>query len=157
MAMPHHYTDCGLDYIYLENGFETHGEAVLIQAPYGLHCAIASFIIRSRKSLTGEEFQFLRTEMHLSQKKMAALMGVTDQSVRNWERAEWKKNPLPGPADRLLRLYYLEHTEGKVSVRAIVENLDRLAFTERQPAVLFSLTAKGWVPSKLKGGWPGFG
>jgi putative transcriptional regulator len=144
-AAPFHYTDCGLDYIYLENGFEAHGETVSVQDPYGLHRAIGSWIIRSRKYLTGEEFQFLRSEMHLSQRKMAALMGVTDQSVRNWERAEWKKNPLPGPADRLLRLYYLEHTEGKVSVRAIVENLDRLAYTERQPAILFALNKKKWT------------
>ena len=84
--MNYHYTESGLDHIWLEDGFtlENHpnyGELVSIWNVRNLHLAIGRWLIDQPRRLTGAEFRFLRTEMDLSQRLLGQLLGVTDQAI----------------------------------------------------------------------------
>lgn len=103
-----HYRDCGLENIYLLNGFdkeEHEGEEFLsISDVDGLHRAIGMHIVLHRKAPSGKEIRFLRNEMDMSQAGLADILGVSDQSVARWEKGETEA---PGPAVLALRLVYI--------------------------------------------------
>ncbi len=82
--MSYHYTECGLDNVWLENGYEveTHknyGDLVCISNPRGLHDAIGRLLVRLPRTLFGSEFRFLRTELDMSQRILAETLGVGEQ------------------------------------------------------------------------------
>lgn len=120
----YHYTDSGLDNIWLIGGVEFHdtsyGPATSIHDVDDLHRAIAMDIIESPK-MTGPEFRFLRIELDLSQKVIAQLIKASEQQIHRWENG---KCEIPGPAQVALAGYYLEATnpEGRMK-----DHLDRLS------------------------------
>jgi len=146
--MAYHYTDSGLDNVFLENGYTVHktpyGEGVSIQDSEGLHRAIGQWIVRTPKTLTGAELRFLRLEMELTQRNLAAILGSEEQSVRRWEKA--RKKEIPGPADRLMRALYSEYIGGDGSVRRIVDRLAQLDPIE-YAEIRFKETDRGWQPA----------
>ncbi len=91
-ARKYRYIECGLDNVYLLNGFTIrstpYGRAVAIDNIDGLHRTIARFLVREKKELTGKEIRFLRHELKYSQNRLAALLGVTEQTVARWEKGE---------------------------------------------------------------------
>lgn len=105
---PLHYTACGLDDVYLLNGFtveETdYGRGIAVDDVAGLHVAIGLHLVLHRKALSPKEFRFLRKQLDLTQDELAAQLGVTGQTVARWEKGETE---VSGPADRLLRLFYV--------------------------------------------------
>ena len=110
------YTESGLDYVYLVNGYEPidtpRGRQMIIRNIDGLHRAIGMFITTQRKDLNGPELRFLRHEMLMSQATLAGLLSVSEQAVRRWEQGRTEK--IPKPAESLIRLLYSEHvSEGK--------------------------------------------
>src|SRR5258708_2497948 len=107
VAEPYHYVESGLDDIFLLNGVsETmtdYGPMVHIENINGLHRAIGLHIAEKEEPMTGPEFRFLRKQMGLSQAELAKDLGVSDQTVANYE----KGNTRLGPADALMRACYL--------------------------------------------------
>lgn len=85
---PLHYTDCGLDNVYLLNGFEDDGEALRIKDLEGLHRAIGLNIATERKAPSGKELRFLRDEMDMTQAELGRLLGISSQSVARWEKGQ---------------------------------------------------------------------
>jgi putative transcriptional regulator len=70
-----------------------------------LHRAIGDDICRQKKSLlVAEEIKFLRKELRLKAKELAAILGVTDSTVSRWETG---KKQIGEGQDRLLRSIYL--------------------------------------------------
>jgi putative transcriptional regulator len=128
--MNYHYTDSGLDNVWLENGFtiENHphyGELISITNVRGLHETIARWLIRQPRTLTGAEFRFLRTELDMSQRSLGDLLGVTEQAVAKWEKSRDK--PVANkPAERLLRGVYLEYHDGEPEFSAILDRITKL-------------------------------
>jgi putative transcriptional regulator len=124
----YHYAECGLDNIYLVNGFEyvetPRGKSVNIRDIEGLHRAIGSMLVRERKDLNGNEFRFLRHEINMTQQDLAAVLRVDVQSVARWEKGR-NKGPIDGPAQNILRLLYEESILKEN--RDILEPLKRLA------------------------------
>ena len=63
----YHYVECGLDDVYLENGFEriesARGTSIAIRDIDALHRVIGDHLCRRRKELSGKEIRFLRREM----------------------------------------------------------------------------------------------
>lgn len=118
----YHYTESGLQNVWLENGYRKHktsyGEGVSIQDVAGLHHAIGRAIAK-RPRLTGGELRFLRKEVELSQKGLAALLGVSEQIVSLWER----KGQIPKGIARLVKLIYLDRLEGNVQIVRMIEGL----------------------------------
>ena len=132
----YHYTECGLQNVWLENGYKRHktpyGGGVAIDDVEGLHAAIGRVIAR-RPRLTGAELRFLRKEMEMSQRALADLLGTSEQNVSLWER----RGRVPQYARRLVKAIYVEHLEGHVQIRKMIDALiaqdedgtDRLHFT----------------------------
>ncbi len=139
----YHYTDSGLDNIYLVNGFEEHGtpygRAVSIEDMEGLHDTIGRRIIEGSAPLSGKELRFLRHELDLSQKRLAQLLGVSDQTVARMEKRR-KIDPI---ADRMVRGIYRECKQGASGLLDLVK---RLAEADQQMAEEITL-------EKIKDHW----
>ena len=142
---PYHYTESGLDYAYLENGFEEidtpYGRAIEIEDMEGLHLAIGKWLLRCAKPLTGAEFRFLRHELDLSQIQLARLLGEAEQNIGRWERARSKHvNP---SADRIVRGLYSEFIGSNRTLRDLTEAL--ADGEDRECAALrLQTTKRGW-------------
>ena len=95
----------------------------------GLHKAIGDWLVSRSQPLLGAELRFLRIEMELTQRNLAAMLGVEEQAVRRWEKTRAK--PLAGPADRLVRAIYSEWAGGDGSVRRMIARLAEFDQTEQ--------------------------
>jgi DNA-binding transcriptional regulator YiaG len=141
----YYYTESGLDSIYLVNGFEfvdsPRGRSVVIQDIDGLHDMIGTILINERKDLSGKELRFLRQEMAMSQDTLANLLGVSDQSIRNWERE--KTAGITSTAQSVVRLLYQEHLGGNEKIKG---SLKRIADLEEEidHRLTLEATNKGW-------------
>lgn len=87
----YHYVQCGLDNVWLENGFELaetpYGQSVKIDNPAQLDATIAECLTRKPSPLTGREFRFLRLQLDMSQKRVGELLGKEAQTVALWEKS----------------------------------------------------------------------
>lgn len=121
----YHYTDSGLDNIYLVNGFtprETpYGLAVAIEDIDGLHRAIGKWLAEFPKPITGAELRFLRHELDLSQKMLGLMMGKSEQAIGRWERSATKA--IDPVADRFIRIIYIARVEGNDTVSNLIDRL----------------------------------
>jgi DNA-binding transcriptional regulator YiaG len=119
----YHYTESGLQNIWLTSGFTVvktkHGKGISIHDVDGLHRVIGKAIAHKPR-LTGAELRFLRKEMQMPQSALALLVGTTEQNVSLWER----RGRIPKPADRLVRMIYLEHIGNNPKVREIIDRLN---------------------------------
>ena len=105
----YHYTESGLDNVWLRGGVEyrvsPYGKTVSIQDVRGLHEAIARLLCGKSERLTGKECRFLRVELDLSRKKLAELIVMSHQAIENWELGGVVRN---GAVDKIIRQLYLE-------------------------------------------------
>jgi transcriptional regulator with XRE-family HTH domain len=105
---PLHYTACGLDDVYLVNGFTrdvVDGEGYLtIEDLDGLWKAIGLSLM-TRKVLAPKEIKFLRDHMGFTQAQLGGRLRVSDQTIARWEKGETKL--IPGSADLMLRVMFL--------------------------------------------------
>jgi putative transcriptional regulator len=143
--MQYRYTESGLDNIYLEGGVKHHktpyGEGVSITDTEGLHKAIGRWLIDLPKPLNGAELRFLRLDMETTQRDLAAIVGVTEQTVSLWERN--RNKAMPPTADRLIRALYREYVGGDGKVRWMLERMAQLDQIEHAEAHLRD-TKNGW-------------
>lgn len=104
-AEPILYKGCGLDGIYLCNGYEIEeldGERFLyIKDREALHKVIALNIAEHRKVLSPKEIRFIRIAMDETQGSLGKALGVSSQTVARWEKGQTE---VPGPADRMIRV-----------------------------------------------------
>lgn len=140
------YTGCGLDNIYLSNGFtkiETpYGEKYAINDIDGLHKAIGSYLTRGKKDLSGDEIRFLRHELLMSQYSLAVILGVTEQTVHRWEA---EKTEIPKSSERLLRLLYQESVLNKnESISFLLKQIALIEDKISEAPMYFSDSVEGW-------------
>ena len=123
----YHYESCGLDNVWLNNGYTEvttkYGEAVSINDVQGLHQALALAIVHLPRPITPKEFRFLRIELDLPQRRLAGLMGLTDQTIAKYEKDQ---SPITRLADTTLRNFFLESINQESKVRDILEELIEL-------------------------------
>lgn len=140
----YHYTECGLDYVYLANGFKVHktpyGEAVEVENAAKLDQSLALFIIRRQNRLTGQEVRFLRGLLDLTQTDLGEYLGKDAQTVARWEKG---KTALPSLEDRLLRQVYLEKSGHQQPFIKTSEQVK--ALKERLKEVLFAKSPRAWA------------
>lgn len=119
----YHYTECGLDNVWLENGYTSkdtpYGPATAVTDVDGLHRAIALILIEKAGKLTGKELRFMRTQLGLSQGGMAKLIGVTEQSFSLWER----HGKVPQYADVLARVLIHDKFAGQGKIQHLIERI----------------------------------
>src|SRR5437016_3970105 len=86
----YHYTECGLDNIYLVNGFEItknkRDKEIFIHDIHGLHKTIGMMLVHKQGLLSGNEIKFVRTTLDFSQTRLAKLLGCTYQTILLWEK-----------------------------------------------------------------------
>lgn len=131
--MSYHYTECGLSYIHLADGYqmeEVDGETYIgVEDVHGLHRLIARHLTEKKSALQGEELRFLRVEMGMSQKSVAEVLGVDTQTLARWEKDQ---TSIPKAADAVLRMYYLESIEADSKISFF---LNLLAESEEVDAI----------------------
>lgn len=128
---PRLYETCGLDNIWLVDGFEVvrHGGEELIKPEdvEGLHRAIALHLVRFRKALGGREIRFIRRAIDMTQGELAHGLGTGVQTVARWEKDHVS---IPGPEDRLLRITAILAVSDPESfarlIKEMPKNLDEL-------------------------------
>lgn len=130
----YHYKSCGLDNIYLVNGFSVeqdpiYGEFWTFEDIEGLHALIGHNLVNHEHELNGKEFRFLRKEMEISQKELARLIKCDEQTIGRWERGE---SDIPGAADRLVRLMYQEYYSQNPHIIGLLERIAELVQEEEQ-------------------------
>ena len=144
--MAYHYKESGLDNIYLDDGYTIHktpyGEGVSIVNTEGLHKAIGRWLISLPKPLNGAELRFLRLEMDITQRNLAAILGTSEQTLSLWERG--RNKAMPGSADRLLRALYGDYIKESGSVRRMLERLAELDQIEQPKETCWHETRQGW-------------
>jgi len=123
----YHYTECGLQNIYLKNGYEVHetpyGKGVSIHDADGLDRAIAKNLVFNKPYLTGAEVRFLRVYLDMPQVMLAEILGVGETSVRGWENHRTK---ITKPAERLLRTLVYEQIHGDGKVRDLIDRITKM-------------------------------
>jgi putative transcriptional regulator len=128
MTEGYHYTGCGLDYVYLLNGYTVHetahGKGVSIKDARQLHERIALDIISRPHPLRGQEVRFLRGMLHLSQEGLARVLRQRRGSVARWEATQAKA--IPGAADSALRMFYALKVGGHEVAQKLVELLQEM-------------------------------
>jgi DNA-binding transcriptional regulator YiaG len=137
MRKPYHYTECGLDYVYLVDGFEVaetgYGPVVRVANAGKLDRAIALAVVRRQSRLTGQEVRFLRGILDMTQAELGNALGKDAQSVARWEKG---KTELPPTEDIAIRQIYLEKTghrqrfiETSRQVAELKERVGQVRFT----------------------------
>ena len=143
---PLRYTECGLDGVYLESGHEVvstpYGKGVAVKNVGALLRAIGCNLARDKKTLTGKELRFLRKQMDFTQAELGCLVGLSGQQVARWEKGEYE---ITGPAERLIRMLFLEHQGGHVDLRKLLQGLRD---APPHKTIVFEKTAKGWHAKK---------
>jgi DNA-binding transcriptional regulator YiaG len=140
----HKFDDGGLRNVWLDNGFvirkTPYGEAVAIHDLDGLIHSICAALVRKGGHLTGAEFRYLRQHLRLSQAGLGRLLGVTEQSVANWE----KRSRIPVLADKHLRLMWTGKHEGNETIARVMERVNDVERLIHQRLVLRTSPRKGW-------------
>lgn len=120
----YHFTECGLDDVYLINGVKrqetAQGTVVKVDDLDGLLEAIKEHLVYRKRPLNGREIRFLRHELDLSQRALAVLLGVDEQTVARWEKG---KTRIDGSAERMVRIMCAEQIGPRLNVRAFLEDL----------------------------------
>jgi len=152
---PLHYKMCGLDDVYLMNGFKVHetayGRGVAVENADELHRAIGMYLVRHRKVLSPKEFKFLRKSIKLTQEDLAECLGVTSQTIARYEKGQTE---VPGPADRLTRMIYVIHLIPEPDrarvIKEIMDSVREMGEMDEtiDDPVYFDSTSEGW--SKVK-------
>lgn len=146
----YHYTECGLDDVYLQNGFKItksrSGRSVSIKNIEGLHDAIGENLVLHKKDLNGKEIRFLRHELLMSQSTLAHCLGIGWQAINRWENG---KTQIPKPAEALIRLLYMStrHPEKGGDVKKCLKKIADLE--DEISGLKMKTTAKGWEQVKL--------
>jgi len=126
---PYRYLACGLDDVYLTNGYEIettpHGVGVSIRNVDEVLRAIGKFLVANKKQLSGKEIRFLRHQMDYTQSELARMLGVSSQQVARYEKDK-NGSLISGASDRILRLLYREHIQEKVPIKGTLEDVDQM-------------------------------
>lgn len=154
--VPYHYRECGLDNIWLLNGFsreEYEGEEYIsVHDVDGLWKAIGLSLVVNQKTLSPKEVYFLRRHMKLTQSDLAMRLRVDDQTVARWEKGKVK---LPGPADLALRAAFLGseicQPEGRQILVHWEETVRKLISRDQTACVdyIFEKDNEIWAESQL--------
>ena len=154
VRQPLQYLACGLDDVYLVNGFtitESEGEEVIsVENIDDLHVAIALKLITSPAKLKPREFRFLRNNMDLTQTDLGERLGVDVQMIGRYERDE---HAIPAPVDQLLRFHYVLHLLPKDAREELLAEVEEAAKEHgKKPSTpaCFRLSNDEWKRQRLR-------
>ncbi|MGO9019508.1 MAG: type II TA system antitoxin MqsA family protein [Syntrophobacteraceae bacterium] len=109
----YHFTESGLDNVYLENVDTSHcpdcnaNSVSIPKSPQLLNC-IGEAIVFGSEQLTGAEIRYLRKNLRLKINDFAKLLRVSRVTVSRWENGQ----DITKPIDLLIRSIYLLNGPG---------------------------------------------
>ncbi|MFO1089829.1 MAG: helix-turn-helix domain-containing protein [Hyphomicrobiales bacterium] len=122
VSAPFRYTGCGLDDVYLLNGYEVmvHDgeEYVAVRDIDDLHVAIGRHLVTTRKTLSAREVKFLRVTLNMTQEQLGKALRKDAQSIARWEKGQVQ---IPSDAESLLRIVFFAETSNADELRALRE------------------------------------
>lgn len=130
----YHYTESGLDDVWLANGFDrqgfgAYGTAVAVDDEQSLWRTLGRTIASQDSRMHGQELRFLRTQLGWTQTQLGKRLGYNDgQMVARWEKTGHA--PVPLAADAFIRAAYRERL-GEAPM--ITQTSARLAEIAHQP------------------------
>ena len=120
----YHYKECGLDNVWLENGFVAkatpYGKAVAIDDAVELHKLLTLDLTMKKGRITGKELRFMRVVLSMSQEGLGKCVGATEQSVSLWERT----GKVPQSTDSIVRMLASEKLNGNSKVSDVIERIN---------------------------------
>lgn len=120
----YHYKECGLDNVWLENGYivkkTAYGKATSVDDAISLHKVLAMELAQKKGRITGKELRFMRTVLGMSQEGLGKCVGASEQSVSLWERT----GKVPQYADSLMRLILSENLNGNSKVSEVIDRIN---------------------------------
>jgi len=138
----YHYTECGLDDVFLLNGYSIDSDGVLfIKNIQGLHKAIAERLIFVPRKLKNKEVRFIRHYLDVSQKVFGEMLGVDYQSILRWETGKTK---ITKTAERFLRSIFYEYVNGNVRAVDIIDRLSDLDNNRQDTRIEFLHKLDKW-------------
>lgn len=153
-AEPYHYKACGLDNIWLLNGYEViehDGERhVSVKSVDELHKRIGLHVVAERKSLSGKDIRFLRNTLDMTQAELAKALGTTAQTLARWEKAEVE---IPATAERLLRLFFIFSSATDEQRQELIVMLREMVFSKLDALDEVDQTRVPIARFELKGNW----
>lgn len=137
----YHYTECGLDNVFLVNGCSVDKEGVLfIKDVLGLHRTIGYSLVHSGRKLKGKEIKFARHYMDLSQKTLGQILGVDYQTILLWEKGRGKITVM---ADKFLKLLFAGYLDDEAKIRQTVDAISDLD-NNRSDQIELAHKKDGW-------------
>nr|WP_294527020.1 helix-turn-helix transcriptional regulator [uncultured Rhodopila sp.] len=151
----YHYTECGLDNVWIKGGFEkrtfgAYGTAVAVRDEKGLWQTLGRSIVRQDRRMEGQELKFLRTLLDWTQSDLGKRLGYTDgQIVAKWEKA--RHDPVPVNADTFVRAAYREQIGEQPMVTRVSARLVEImnVVVERCQRVLERGPLGQWTPKEF--------
>jgi DNA-binding transcriptional regulator YiaG len=139
-----HYVACGLHNVWLANGvtegLSSDGKPVFhVEDVKGLHKTIGLSLVKKDTLLTGDEFRFLRSEIKLTRKNLAAVLGISEETIKKWESGE---NPIQKTSDFTLRKLFMENQNVTSEVRGLLEQINHLE--KKNTELYFKEGNSGW-------------
>ena len=123
----YHYTRCGLDNIYLSNGYKIRdtkfGSAVAVLHVDELYKEIARHLVNTKKTLTGKEFRFIRKNLDLTQSALGRLLGVDSQTIARREKSDIVENDA---GTHVLRMLFIQRENEAQKMESLIELLDSM-------------------------------
>ena len=143
MSKLYHYSESGLNNIWLASGFirrdTPYGPGVAVERAVELLELLAMNLVDKPARLTGKEFRYLRGMLLLSQASVAQAHGVSEQVVSLWER----HGKVPKANDVLLRLRYLAHAGAVDRMPAVLARMNEVERPVHQ-RLIARKTTRGW-------------
>ena len=147
---PYHYTECDLDNIFLygivqSRCSECGEEVVTIPNIKGLHLVIARNLICKEEMLTGNEARFIRKELKMKSKEMAAALSMQPETYSRWEN---EKQAVSSTCDKELRLIFIlnaNEEEGRVLHKNIRGMMTVVAVRPSSEPRRIELSASDWL------------
>jgi len=140
----YHYVECGLQNVYVEGltiSTDDEGDDILrIPDVNQLHRTIVAALITKHSGLTGAELRFIRTELGLTQAKLAAIVHRDALAISRWEREEVKE--IDANAETLIRLVAREQLQLEIYT-SIVELAKWSVSSANNPQIIIDRTDSG--------------
>lgn len=116
---PYHYTESGLDYVWLIGVLQYKckkcGEmSVEISRVNDLHLLIGKNIVCKKELLTGAEVRFLRKEIGMKSKDMAAALSIEPETYSRWENGKQSSAPCHDKSLRMIYVMNASESSGRV-------------------------------------------
>lgn len=135
---PYHFTESGLDHIYLVGIVvykceECDEELPEIPNIAQLHDSIGEGLVKKPTLLTGPEIRFLRKNLGLLAADFGKYLDTTPVSVSRWETGEQEVSK---ENDKLIRYFYLRSKEEKINLRIKHPSVEQLSHVEKESKVM---------------------